>query len=227
MFARHYFTISWVHQTCVQQPHLGLKKSGCCSKVVIIQRLDLKNYVQHWKAGDHTCHCIYVAIVQRWSLTQVWLYSQTCPNNHLPIAATCQQWPAWSHNYHPKAYLPLIFFRQPSVLQPYFSGPKAGPLHRFNCSCKKNCQAVFWEVIFRAVVTFPILEICISAIKQAGGALLNYNYFFLRRTKGHSQPNWKFVAKEKPKSIKKLEYESLFCSVNEDLLMRSCIYVKT
>ena len=38
-------------------------------------------------------------------------YSQTWPNGHLQITATCQQRPGWSHNGQSKAY----FFRQPSL----------------------------------------------------------------------------------------------------------------
>ncbi len=54
------------------------------------------------------------------------LYSQTCPNDHLWITATCQQWPVWSHNDQPESYLPLIFVIQSSALRPHFSGPKGG-----------------------------------------------------------------------------------------------------
>ncbi len=41
-----------------------------------------------------------------------WLsvYSQTCPNGHLWIMATCKQRPVCSLNSQPEAYLPLIFF---------------------------------------------------------------------------------------------------------------------
>ncbi len=42
-------------------------------------------------------------------------YSQTCPNGHLRITATCQQRPDLSHNDQPEAYLPLVFFSQPSA----------------------------------------------------------------------------------------------------------------
>ena len=42
-------------------------------------------------------------------------YSQTCSNNHLWITATCQQRPVWSHNDQSEAYLPPIFFIQPSA----------------------------------------------------------------------------------------------------------------
>jgi hypothetical protein len=50
-------------QTCVQRPALVLKKSGRCSKVVVIQRLVLKNY--YTKLG------IMLAAVDRWSLFRV------------------------------------------------------------------------------------------------------------------------------------------------------------
>jgi len=39
-------------QTCVQRPPLGLKNSGCCSKLVVIQRLILKSFYIFWLGGD-------------------------------------------------------------------------------------------------------------------------------------------------------------------------------
>jgi hypothetical protein len=88
-------------------------------------------------------------------------YSQTCNNDHLQITTTCQQWPVWSHNGQFEAYLPLIFFGQPSALQPNFSGPQGGrcmykgltvDLNYFSKACLKwklwNPQdlLIFWEV---------------------------------------------------------------------------------
>ena len=61
-------TIPIIENFCVQSnlctmATLGTKKTGCCSKVVVIQRLALKNYYQYWKAGGHAGHCRQVAIV--------------------------------------------------------------------------------------------------------------------------------------------------------------------
>ena len=56
----------WLYsQTCGQRPPMGLKKTSCCSKVVVIKRLVLKNCYQYLKARDYTCPCRQVAVVQR------------------------------------------------------------------------------------------------------------------------------------------------------------------
>jgi hypothetical protein len=63
----------WIQSNVWTMATLGTQKTGRCSKVFIFQRLVLKNYYQYWTAGNHTGFCRQVAVVQRRSLTQVWL----------------------------------------------------------------------------------------------------------------------------------------------------------
>jgi hypothetical protein len=60
-------------QPCVQRPLLGLNKSGCRLKVVVVLSLFPLNYYQFWKIGDQDGHCRQVVAVKRWSLALVYL----------------------------------------------------------------------------------------------------------------------------------------------------------
>ncbi len=56
-------------------------------------------------------------------------YSKACPNDHLWITATCQQWPVWSHNNQPEAYLPRV-----------------AVVHKFDCTFKPVYNHHSWDL---------------------------------------------------------------------------------
>ncbi len=64
------------------------------------------------------------------------MYSQTCPNGHLWITATCQQRPVCSPNGQSEAYLPLIFLYKPLHNGHVYQVPRAAVVHRFDCTVK-------------------------------------------------------------------------------------------
>jgi hypothetical protein len=79
-------------------------------------------------------------LIKEWPLAckfSKFKYSQTCPNGHLWITATCQQRPVCSPNGQSEAYLPLIFLYKPLHNGHVYQVPKAAVVHRFDCTCQK------------------------------------------------------------------------------------------
>jgi len=57
---------------------LGTPKRDRCLEVVFVQRVLLKNYYLFWLYSNQDGRSWQVVVVWSWSLTQVWLFSQTC-----------------------------------------------------------------------------------------------------------------------------------------------------
>jgi hypothetical protein len=92
-----------LHDLIVQSKHFRLMSIWLKKNHVLIYMLQIRNSCFFLK---------YKPLTDELVLNK---YSQTCPNENLWIMATCQQRPDLSHNDQPEAYLPLVFFSQPSA----------------------------------------------------------------------------------------------------------------